>query len=78
MACFSVLPFLLFVLKGGKKTPLKGTYGHVHRSAFAGITTTNLSTVTQEMQKITEWFHEKKNHKPTEPVILKSNLVLWQ
>lgn len=47
-ACFLGLPFLLFVLKGGKKTPVKGTHGHVHRSAFAGITTTNLSTVIQK------------------------------
>lgn len=60
-ACFLVLPCFCFFLRGAGKDC---TERHVHRSAFADITTTDPSTSIQETQKITEWFNEKKNVSP--------------
>lgn len=72
-ACFLVLLFLFVWFWGEKKKKKDSSESHtwyVHRAAFAYFTTTELSILIQEMQKITEQF-ENKNHKQTELAILK-------
>jgi len=55
--------------KKKKKDSTERHTWHIHRVAFVDTTTTELSTLIQEMQKITEQFEKK--------IINRLNLLFW-